>query len=183
MAMTTVPGAASKAGFWAPWVTMGVVAIAAVAAGLLVPQLLPGNKVLETSQPRAEAKNKTKSDYVAPALPERPNPQGMLARLAWGTILVLGLSVASIWGMRRWTQMHALAGSGQRTLRLVETLALGNRCCLHLVHLGQREVLVGVDGAGIKTIVPLTKAFDDVLGEETGNQEAEDGKQEPRGTS
>jgi flagellar biogenesis protein FliO len=117
---------------------------------------------------------------VAPALPDMPNPQGMLARLAWGTILVLGLSVASIWGMRRWTQVRAPAVSGERTLRLVETLPLGNRCSVHLVHLGKREVLIGVDAAGIKTIVALTKAFDDVLAEEAGDRnQSEDGKHGP----
>jgi flagellar biogenesis protein FliO len=163
MSIATVPGGGSKSKLWTTWLTMGVVAIGAVAAGLLVPQLMPGEMVIEADRPKAEAKSKTKSDYTGPALPEMPNPRAMLSRLAWGTVLVLGLSVASIWAMRRWTQTREPAVSGQRALRLVETLPLGNRCSLHLVHLGSREVLVGVDGAGIKTIVPLAKTFDEVL--------------------
>jgi hypothetical protein len=34
-------------------------------------------------------------------------------------------------------------------MQLKETLALGNRCSVHLVHIGKREVLICVDGAGI----------------------------------
>ncbi|HWY89024.1 MAG TPA: flagellar biosynthetic protein FliO [Gemmataceae bacterium] len=165
MSMTTVPSAGPKTGFRGPWMALGIVAIVAIGAGLLVPQLLPGEMALEPSRPKADAKSKSKSEYVAPTVPEMPNPQGMLTRLASGTVLVLGLSVASIWGMRRWLKIQEPAGAGQRDLRLVETLALGNRCCLHLVHLGKREVLVGVDGAGIKTIVPLPRVFEEVLSE------------------
>src|SRR5438874_12201303 len=149
---TTVPRMGSKAGMRASWLTMGGVAVVAILAGLLVPQLLPGEMVIEANHPKTDAKSKTKADYVAPAVPDMPNPQGMLVRLASGTLIVLGLSVASIWLMRRWMNTQAPAGLGQREMRLVETLALGNRCALHLVQLGKREVLVGVDGAGIKTI-------------------------------
>ncbi len=53
--------------------------------------------------------------------------------------------------------------AGPRTLRLLETLPLGNRCSVHLVHMGNREVLIGVDGSGIKSIVPLPENFADVL--------------------
>ena len=146
-----------------PWVTMGIVAVVAVAAGLLVPQLLPGEMAIEKNQPRSEAKGKSKGEYIAPALPDMPNPQGMLTRLAFGTLVVLGLSVVSIWAMRRWLQPPGSAVAGPRTLRLLETLPLGNRCSVHLVHMGNREVLIGVDGSGIKSIVPLPENFADVL--------------------
>ena len=165
MAITSAAGAGPKAGLRAPWLTMGLVAIVATLAGLLVPQLLPGEMAIEKSHHKAEDKSNTKAEYVAPSLGDMPNPQGMLVRLASGTILVLGLSVASIWLMRRWMQAQAPAGLGQREMRLIESLALGNRCSVHLVHLGKREVLIGVDGAGIKTIVPLSKAFEEVLAE------------------
>jgi hypothetical protein len=48
-------------------------------------------------------------------------------------------------------------------MRLIESLSLGNRCLMHLVRLGKREILIGVDGAGIKTVVPLAGTFEDVL--------------------
>ena len=165
MSTTSVPGAASKAGLRAPWLTMGLVAVIATLAGLLVPQLLPGEMAIEKTHHKVEAKSASKTDYVAPSIADMPNPQGMLVRLVSGTMLVLGLSVASIWLMRRWMQSQAPAGLGRREMSLVETLPLGNRCSLHLVHMGKREVLIGVDGAGIKTIVPLPKAFEEVLAE------------------
>jgi flagellar biogenesis protein FliO len=139
------------------WLTMAAVSILAVMAGIYLPQLTSGDMVIEKTRPTTETKNKTKTDYVGPAVPEMPNPQGMLSRLAAGTILVLGLAVASIWIMRRWLVTGQPVGSGNKTMRLMESLPLGNRCSIHLVHLGNREVLVGVDGAGIKTIVPWRK--------------------------
>ena len=48
-------------------------------------------------------------------------------------------------------------------MRLMETLQLGNRCSLHLVKLGKRELIVGIDGAGIKSVLPLAEPFDDIL--------------------
>ncbi len=164
MSTTTIPGASLKSGVRPPWLTLGIVAFVAVLAGLLVPQMLPGEMVIEKNHVKVETKGFAKGDYTAPQVPDMPNPQSMLTRLALGTLLVLGLSVASIWAMRRWLQ-PAQAAAGPRTMKLLESLPLGNRCTLHLVHMGKREVLIGVDGAGIKTIVPLPEAFEEVLQE------------------
>ncbi len=143
---------------------MAVVAVVAVLAGLLLPQLMPGETVVEAAK-KAETALDTKAEYKPPTRPNMPSAQGMLARLAWGTALVLALAAASLYGMRRYLRAHEPALAGARELRLMETLPLGNRCALHLVHLGKREVLVGVDGTGIKTIVPLAKEFEEVLEE------------------
>jgi len=55
------------------------------------------------------------------------------------------------------------AGGGQ--LHLVETVALGNRCAVHLLRAGHQQVLVGVDGSGLKTVVALPPIFDTSLSE------------------
>jgi flagellar biogenesis protein FliO len=193
MSTTTAPSAGSKTRLWVPWLTMAVVALGAVAAGLLVPQFMSADMVIEADRTKAETKNKAplaplppsggeggvkgKPAFVTPVLPDMPSPRGMLTRLAWGTVLVLALAVAAIWGMRRWTQTHDLRDPGGRALRLVETLPLGNRCSVHLVHFGKREVLVGVDSAGIKTIVPLPKEFAEVLAEESAVKDQESARE------
>ena len=159
-----LPKPTSKLGIWSPWVT---VALVAVLAGLMLPQLMPGETVLDKNQPKVEAKSKSGSDYVAPALPDMPSPQALLGRLFLGTVFVLGLAVVSLWGVRRWMQTNAPANSTPREMRLIETLPLGNRCSLHLVHLGKREILIGIDGGGIKTVVPLANSFEDVLADES----------------
>jgi flagellar biogenesis protein FliO len=147
---------------------MMLLAAVALGAGYALPHLGPGETAYEARPAKAEPNAKGKSSYQAPALPEAPNPQGMLARLAWGTVIVLGLSVASIFALRRWLAVHAPAGAGPQVMRLVESLPLGNRCSVHLVHLRKREILIGVDAAGIKTIVPVPAAFDDALTEASG---------------
>jgi flagellar biogenesis protein FliO len=170
--MAASPKPTSKFGFWTPWV---VVAAVAVLAGLLLPQLLPGETVLEKNQSKTETKTKSTGEYTAPALPEMPNPQAMLGRLFLGTIFVLGLAVVSLWGVRRWMQFNGPANNTPREMRLIETLQLGNRCSMHLVKLGKREVLIAVDGAGIKTVVPLAASFEDALADESGVRGQESG--------
>jgi flagellar biogenesis protein FliO len=164
-ASTEILPKTSKFGFWTPWMAVAAVA---VLAGLLLPQLLPGETVLEKSQSKTEAKAKSTSEYTALALPEMPSPQAMLSRLFLGTVFVLGLAVVSLWGVRRWMQFNGPANAAPREMRLIETLQLGNRCSMHLVKMGKREVLIGVDGAGIKTVVPLAASFEDALAEESG---------------
>jgi flagellar biogenesis protein FliO len=169
MSMAMIPSFKKlKFGPVSPWLALGVVAIS---AGLLLPQMVPGEMVTEHNRSRTEAKSKPSSEYTAPALPEMPSPQAMLGRLFGGTVIVLGLAVASLFGMRRWRQAHGPAASANREMRLVETLHLGNRCALHLVQLGQREVLIGVDSGGVKTIVPLSRPFEEVLAD-TGDAAA-----------
>ena len=160
-----LPKPAPKFGPWTTWVA---VAFVAVVAGLLLPQLLPGESVVDKSPAKVEAKTKPGSDYTAPALPDMPSPQAMLGRLFVGTIFVLGLAVVSLWGARRWMQPNGPANATPREMRLIETLPLGNRCSVHLVHLGKREILIGVDGTGIKTVIPLASSFEDALAEESG---------------
>lgn len=146
-----------------PWITVLAVAGLAILAGMLLPKLLSSETVLDKNPPQKESKSGTASEYKAPTLPDVPNPQALLGRLFVGTIVVLGLSVISIRLMRHWMPSQAPARAIPKEMRLIETLHLGQRTSLHLVHLGTREILVGVDGGGIKSIVPLPKPFDESL--------------------
>lgn len=163
-ALTDVP---SKAGTWMSW---GLIAAAAVLAGVLLPQMMNAEMAAETPRAKAEAKDKGSLEYAAPALPEAPSASAMLARLGVGTVLVLGLCVATIFGMKRWMQPQFAGSTAPREMKLVETLSLGNRCLVHLVHLGKQPVLVGVDASGVKMIVPVAGDFENVLAEASDAQ-------------
>ena len=102
--------------------------------------------------------------YSPPPWPESPDPKALLARLGVGTVVVLGLCVGTLWGAKRWLQRQPVAAASQQ-LRLLETLPLGNRCTLYLVSVGDRRVLVGADGGGIKSVAPLPEGFADALDE------------------
>jgi len=158
--MMADPNKASSIGAWTPWIA---IALIATIAGLLLPQMMQGENVLSVVKAKADPKDKSKAEYTAPTLPDAPNFQSMLIRLGGGTIVVLGLCVSTLWGIRRWLHPLQQANVGSREMQLKETLNLGNRCSLHLVHLGKREVLIGVDSAGIKVIVPLPNGFEEVL--------------------
>jgi flagellar biogenesis protein FliO len=145
------------------------VAALAILAGLLLPKLLSSETVVAKEPTKTEAKGVAAAEYKSPSLPDAPNPQALLGRLFMGTVAVLGMAVASIWVMRRWLPAQKPVHAAPRDLRLIETLHLGQRSSLHLVHLGQREILVGVDAGGIKSIVQLQKPFDDALAETVQN--------------
>jgi flagellar biogenesis protein FliO len=134
-------------------ITIGLIASL---AGLLIPQMLPGEKA-----PTPIVRDAKDLTYVPPTWPEPPSIQGLMLRLGFGTMFVLILSVAAIWYGKRYLTAYA-GGSLGGELKLVETLPLGNRCRLHLVRLGSRQILIGADGAGIKTVTPLDD-FEQVL--------------------
>jgi flagellar biogenesis protein FliO len=155
-------GAKPAQSAWMSWVAITAVAIV---LGLVAPQLMPGEASREKVEPKTEAKEKGKLEYTAPALPDAPSVQSMFVRLGVGTAVVLGLCVATMFGIKKWMYPIATNGTAPREMRLMETLQLGNRCSLHLVHLHKQPILVGVDGSGIQTIVPLPPSFEEVLTE------------------
>ncbi len=182
MSNNTVPSGAPHAAGWQSglktalagrWGNVALVAGLAIALGLMLPKLLPSDPVV-VPESDGQQKGMTKGAGVGKGEIARLNTSAyanntdLVGRLFFGTIVVLGLSVGSIWGMRRWQLGKGPAGAAGRELRLVETLHLGNRTSLHLVHLGKQAILVGADGGGIKSIVPLPKPFDDALAEIAG---------------
>jgi hypothetical protein len=102
-------------------------------------------------------------EYAPPSWPEPPDPRVMLTRLGLGTAVVLALCAGTLLVCRRWLRRLPGPGVGGSRMALVETLPLGNRCLLHLVRVGRQQVLVGLDGAGLKSVVALPEAFDEAL--------------------
>jgi flagellar biogenesis protein FliO len=103
--------------------------------------------------------------YKPPAWPEAPDTRGMLTRLALGTAFVLALCVGALVLGRRWLRKLPVASSTGGEMRVVETLSLGQRCRVHLVRVGRRRVLVGVDPSGVRAITPLPDLFEQALEE------------------
>ena len=103
--------------------------------------------------------------YRPPSWPEPPDAGAMLRRLGLGTAAVLVLCAGTLWIGKRWLRGTPVKGAGGGQLHLVETVALGNRCAVHLLRAGHQQVLVGVDGSGLKTVVALPPIFDTSLSE------------------
>lgn len=151
------PGGARK------WLPLSLVGVFAIIAGVLLPQLMSGEPVLPPPAPSAASSDSLV--YTPPTFPEAPDPRSMLLRLFLGTAFVLVLSVVVIFLSRRWLRQVGAPSAATGRLAIVETLPLGNRCALHLVRVGRQQVLVGVDAAGLKSLVALPELFDEALAE------------------
>jgi flagellar biogenesis protein FliO len=158
--LTSQPGAPSPARRWTPLALIGLLA---VTAGIVLPQALP---TVPAAVPAAVAEpaSKGKLTYTPPAVPEAPDARAMLTKLGVATAAVLALCVVTLWLGRRWLAAPAAQNPAGRQLRLIETLALGNRCNVYLVHVANRPVLIGADPSGLKSVVPLPESFESALG-------------------
>jgi flagellar biogenesis protein FliO len=98
--------------------------------------------------------------YEPPTWPEPPESGAVLFRLAAGTGTVLVLCVLTLVVGRRWLKGPAPKTGTGAQLQLLETLSLGNRCCVHIVRAGRHQVVVGTDGTGLKGLVALPESFE-----------------------
>jgi flagellar biogenesis protein FliO len=125
------------------WLLAGL-GVIVVAIGLLLPHLGGASAVPETT-------------------PERTGGSemgSMLLRLTGGTAFVLILCVAVLVLCRRWLgpASSALAGSGR--FEILESLPLGSQCRVHLVRVGDRHMLAGMDGTGLKAMLQVESIAD-----------------------
>lgn len=145
------------------WLAPGVFILIVVLAGLALPQVMPNTTAVpQIPSANAASGQEMWMDSTTP-LPEGPDARAMLTRLALGTVLVLGLCVGTLWVGKRWLQVKPLPPGGTRQLRVVEALPLNGRCCVYLLQAGSRQVLAGIDGYGLKVLLPLTDSFEHTL--------------------
>ncbi len=159
VAAQAVPGKST----WKNGLLLGTIGLLAVTAGVVLPQAWTGNSELVPAPTVAEPAKNAHLSYTPPAWPEAPDPKAMLLRLAWGTALVLALCVATLWMGKRWIRGDPLPSALGAHLQIVETVALGNRCSVYLLKAGKCQVLVGVDGGGMKALVALPEPFEATL--------------------
>jgi flagellar biogenesis protein FliO len=143
------------------WLPLALIGAVAIVAGIVLPQMLGGMAPAEA--PPVAEEQKGSLDYVPPTWPEAPDPRAMLTRLGVGTAVVLALCIVTLVVCRHWLRPKPDSSGGNGCMTLVETLSLGNRCLVHLVRVGNQQVLVGQDGGGLKSLVALPAAFDEAL--------------------
>lgn len=167
------------------WLIFGVLGLATTLCGVVLPHGLRSlhdvAAAIPTPQPSPQpdeagvspVPSKDKLEYDPPALPEVPPLGPMLMRLAFGTILVLILCMLTLWTGKRWVRPLAAPALKSRKLRILESLPLGGRCSVFLLQADEAKILVGVDQAGIKSLLPLPQAFERDLAEMSA-EKAED---------
>jgi len=145
------------------WMPVVIIGLVAVMGGIALPHALPSTPEATKAAQATDDTQKGPLAYTPPTLPETPDPKLMLTRLGLATAGVLTLCVATLWLGRRWLGTASTTSGETSHLRLVETLPLGNRCALHLVHVGNRPVLIAADPSGVRSVVPLPESFEQEL--------------------
>jgi len=136
------------------WITVAAVAAALMVGGLLTSYFLPHASHAREQPPAGPAKTSPAGlEYQPPTLPDAPTPAAMLLRLGVGTAAVLGLCVVTLWAGKRWLKPGPPTTPSKGEIQLIETFSLGGRCAVHLLKVGQSQVLVGVDAGGIKSML------------------------------
>jgi len=144
------------------WIPLSIIGGVAVFAGLLLPQLLPSTAAPPKTTPEVSTPANPLT-YKQQDWPEPPSQQGMFLRLGLGTVIVLGLCAGTIFLCKRWMVGSQTATAANGQLKLLETLSLGRRCWVQLVHVNNHPVLIGGDATGIKSIVPMPESFSAAL--------------------
>ncbi|WP_010582254.1 FliO/MopB family protein [Schlesneria paludicola] len=117
------------------------------------------------------AVNKGDLASYSPNWPEPPNTGAMLLRLGIGTVIVLALCVGSLWFGKPWLQRLQVVGVNSSAFRIEGSVALGQRAMLHLVRVGDTQLVAGTDATGLKSLIALPLSFKDVLGEQVPDAE------------
>ena len=128
----------------------------ATPAAVFAEETSDGNNVL------AKTASGSDDDYEQ-QWPDPPDTGAMLLRLGLGTLFVLALCVGTLWFGRRWLTGAAVIGRNGGTLKLEESVSLGNRCFIHLLRVGDARIVAGTDSSGLKTLVTLPLPFEGVL--------------------
>jgi flagellar protein FliO/FliZ len=80
-------------------------------------------------------------------------PTGELSKLLGGAT-----AVAVVWiGLTRYLSRRSKPVANTN-LEMLASLAVDARCVVHLVRIGERRLLVGVDSAGVKAVTELSEA-------------------------
>ena len=98
----------------------------------------------------------------SPNWPEPPDTSGMLMRLGFGTVVTLALCIATLVLGRRWIQKQT-PQSASRKLQIEESIVLGHRATLFLIKVGDSHLVAGTDAGGLKSLIVLPAAFQEVL--------------------
>ena len=101
-------------------------------------------------------------DPVTEAGHEAPEMGAMLARLVGGTVFVLALCVATLWGCRRWLGPAVAQDRNTGRFEVLESLPLGPRCRVQLIRVGEGHMLVGMDTAGVKVLLAVEGADEEI---------------------
>ncbi len=150
----------ASAGGWIRWLPLGLVGVVAIIGGVTLPGIFPAEPPPAKSDLPLEKNAQKQLQYTPMPWPDPPDTRRMFLKLGLGTIIVLGLCVAALWFGHRWLGQGTVRPAGAGQLRLLETLALGQGCRLHLVQTGTGRVLIGADGTGMKAVLTLAESFD-----------------------
>jgi flagellar protein FliO/FliZ len=137
------------------WCLLLIVLAAAPALGAgqhIAPAAAEKNAKVSQRDPRLTA--------LPPELAEAPDARTILTRVSLGAFAVLGLCAGGLLLIRRWLRRGQTSGQPGSQMQVLESLSLGYRCRVLLVQAGDRQLLVGLDSGGMKTLLSLPEPLE-----------------------
>jgi flagellar biogenesis protein FliO len=128
-----------------------------------------GNVAVEVPDSNASPTDEPLSRLAWPATTERIDPAQTLRDWAEGAGLVVAFGIVSLWIVRQYLAKRTQTGGPTKHMQLIESLWLPQRCRVHLVEAGGRQVLVTTDAAGVKCVTVLPDRFAALLDDDAGD--------------
>jgi flagellar biogenesis protein FliO len=163
------------------FITKQLVALGAFAAVLISSYVYGADpKVVKASHVQAAADDsletvdsKPEDMSYSPQWPEPPNTGAILTRLGFWTVVVMGVSAATLWLGKPWLQRLQVKTAGNPKFFIEASLTAGNRATLYLVRVGNTQLVAGTDASGLKSLIAIPPTFKEVLDEQVPEVEAE----------
>jgi len=133
-----------------PYVLWSAMALAALAAGLMVPQLL--SRPVENDARATPTETKSPATESVAGAPESSDTGYLWMMTA--AFLPASVLIAMAWLWRAGAKTKR-AKAAAPSLEVVETLRLGGRCLIYVIKAGGAELLAGVDRSGVRAVIPI----------------------------
>jgi flagellar biogenesis protein FliO len=111
------------------------------------------------------------NDSPLPAAPETLGA-GILWQMLASVVVVLALGVIALWMVRKVLPRMGRPVGKAKTVRVLETTAVGPRRSVHLLQVGGKKILIGDSPSGVVMLAEVTGAYgDDDQAEDSQNPE------------
>ncbi len=145
-----------------------------IVVSLIAVALVSGALVVCSAQSRASEPKKTPSYNSYSLSGNDPNhlagafdTRELFLKMMAAVLLVVVLGAAAIYISKKF--LPRITNPPGKKIRVIETVYLGSRKAVHLLKIGNQQLLIGSTSEGVTTLADVTDALTDLSSQETDN--------------